>query len=225
MTPGTIAVPCADLARYSAFWTDLHFLNTDHTLAIVRGMDVTSNLNTIFREMLEGDWVWIMGDDHTFDKDILNRLLERDVDVVVPMCAKKSPPFNLVSFKSEEMVVYESDGKEYPHYTYVTPADLPTEGGLMKVHAVGSAGMLVRRHVIDAIGDPWFENSTGTVINDDLEFCRKIRDAGFDIWLDTDEHLGHIGHFTVYPSRRDDSWGVYLDFGGKGENRIFMKGT
>jgi hypothetical protein len=200
----------------------LHYTQEDHSLAVVKGMDVTTNLNTIIRDLFEGEWLWILGDDHTFDPLLLTRLLARDLDVVVPLVTKKSPPFNLVCFKGEEMVI--KNGIEYPLYTHVTPADLP-DGGLMKVHAVGSAGILVRRHVLDAIGDPWFESSTGTVINDDLEFCRKIREAGYDIWVDCDEQMGHIGSLTVYPSRRDGAWGMYLDFGGKGENRIFMKGT
>jgi GT2 family glycosyltransferase len=190
-------------------------------IAMVRSMDVTSNLNTIIRDMFEGEWLWIMGDDHVFNQDCLIRLLDHEVDAVAPICAKKTPPWNFVSFKAEEERVHDVDGKVYPHYDFVEPSDVP-DHGLMQVHAVGSAGLLVRRPVIEAIGDPWFENSRGTVINDDLEFCRKVREAGYKIHVDVDTAIGHIGHYTVVPERREGRWGVSLDFGGKGVNKIFL---
>lgn len=220
---GTIAVPCNDLARYSAFTMAISTVHMPENskISMVRSMDVTTNLNTIIRDMFEGEWMWFMGDDHVFDQNLLLDLLDREVDVVAPLCAKKNPPWNLVSFKSEELRTNEDDGITYPHYEYVEMSELPEEG-LFEVHAVGSAGLLVRRHVLDAIGDPWFENSRGTVINDDLEFCRKIREAGFKIYVDTEAYLGHIGHYTVFPGTRDGRWGMTLDFGGSGTNQIFM---
>ena len=44
--------------------------------------------------------------------------------------------------------------------------------------------MLVKRHVLEAIGEPYFE--TFGKQNEDLEFCRKIRNAGFKIHVDCD---------------------------------------
>jgi len=219
---GTVVVPCQTLARYSRFALSLATVDLpDGSLVVMReSMDVTSALNDVISNEMVGEWLWIMGDDHVFHQRMLLDLLDRDVDVVVPLCAKKSPPFRLVAFSDSELREHD-DGVEYPHYTYLDLETLP-EGGLVEVHAAGSAGMLVRKRVLDAVGEPWFENSAGTVINDDLEFCRKVREAGFKIHLDVEQSLGHIGAFTVYPSQRDGVWGITFDFGGKGTNAIFM---
>lgn len=223
--PGMIAIPCNDLSRYSVFALSLATANMPigTKIAMVRSMDVTANLNTIVREAMEGDadWVWFQGDDHVWEPDLLIDLLDRDVDVIVPLVAKKNPPFNLVIFKDSWMAEDKDDGREYRHYQYFEPGDLP-ESGMIEVHAAGSAAMLVRRHVLEDIGSPWFENSVGTIVNDDLEFCQKIRAKGYKIWCDTDRAMGHISIHTVWPELRDGTRGIALDFGGKGENKIFM---
>lgn len=223
--PGMIAIPCNDLSRYSVF--ALSLATTDMPrgtrIAMVRSMDVTANLNMIVRQAMEekSDWVWFQGDDHVWMPDLLTSLLDRNLDVVVPLVAKKNPPFNLVIFKDSWMAKDVDDGREYRHYQYFEPSELP-DGGLMEVHAAGSAAMLVRRHVLEDVGSPWFENSVGTIVNDDLEFCRKIRDCGYKIMCDTDVAMGHISSHTVWPELRDGTRGISLDFGGKGENKIFM---
>ena len=224
---GTIVLPLGDLVRYPAFVLSLTTLELpeDTFIASCSSMDVTANLNMALRDMFRGEWAWFIGDDHSFSDNVLTKLLDREEDVVVPMVAQKSPPFHVVAFTGSEDREH-TDGRKYPHYFHLDMTELP-EDGLHEVHAAGSAGMLVRKHVLDDIGDPWFENPHGTVINDDLEFCRKIRDAGYKIYLDTEVQMTHIGHFKVYPGFRqlDDGsgvWGVYLDFSGAGENRIFM---
>lgn len=223
--PGTIALPLGAVGRCHDFTLSLATLEMPEgtTIASVKSMDVTANLNSILSEMFRGEWAWFIADDHSWEPDSLLKLLDREVDVVVPMVCKKAPPFRLVDFTGEETRTF-GDGREYPHYLHIDMADLPRDGGLVPVHAAGSAGMLVRRHVLEEIGamGPWFENPHGTVINDDLEFCRKIRECGYTVYLDTEVYLTHIGEFKVYPGLRDGIWGIYLDFGGAGENRIFM---
>ena len=97
---------------------------------------------------MRGDWLWIMGDDHLFDPDILNRLLARELDVVVPLVAKRMPPFEPVIFSR----LVDAEGHVYKKYRY---EQLPTSG-LLEVPVAGTAGMLVRRPVLNAVGDPWF---------------------------------------------------------------------
>jgi hypothetical protein len=219
--PGTVIVPCSDLARYHAFTVSMLALDLpeDSHVLVVRSMDVTSTLNSCIREMV-GEWVWLQADDHHFPPDSLTRLLDRDVDVVVPMMNRKAPPFDLVAYKSETTTIGQ-DGREYPAYEKFDIDEIPATG-LMEIYAAGSGSMLVRKHVLDAIGDPWFHNPQGTVINDDLEFCRKIRDAGYTIWMDTEVSVGHIGHFTSYYSHHNGRWGITMDFGGPGTNRVWL---
>src|SRR6266498_2105759 len=135
-----------------------------------KGVDIVGNMNTMVREM-RGEWLWILGDDHVMDPDLLQRLLARNVDVVVPLCLKRSPPYDPVVYS------HQNELGEY------VGADLPSSG-LVEVHAAGSAGMLVSRRVLAELEDPVFESHGG--LNEDLTFCAKARDAGFRIWCDVD---------------------------------------
>jgi hypothetical protein len=40
-----------------------------------------------------------------------------------------------------------------------------------------------------------------------------VREAGFRIWCDVDQKMGHIGIHTAYPMWTGDRWGPILDFG------------
>jgi len=197
---GTIGVLSSDLARYADFSIALMHSQTPPGSKLIwtKGADVVGNMNRMHQGM-QGEWLWILGDDHVFDSDLLLRLLRRDVDVVVPLCLKRSPPYDPVVYSHQN-----EDG------VYVGYTDLPNTG-LVKVHAAGSAGMLVRRRVFEAIEEPAFESHGG--LNEDLTFCAKVRDAGFDIHCDVDERLGHIGLLTVWPEYRDGAWQVELDLG------------
>jgi hypothetical protein len=189
---GTIGVIGSDLARYADFTAALCILGKpdDTRLIYTRTVDVVGNCNTICRNY-RGDHVWLLGDDHTFDPDSYLRLLAHEVDVVVPLCLKRTPPY--------DPVVYGGQNEDGLYYT----AELE-EHGLQPIWAAGSAGMLIRRHVLEAIADPWFESYGG--LNEDLEFCRKVREAGFQIWCDADVRLGHIATHQVWPAYRDGRW-------------------
>lgn len=163
-----------------------------------KGVDVVGNMNSLVRGM-DGDWLWILGDDHVFDPDLLQRLLAHDLDVVVPLCLKRAPPYDPVVYSHQN-----EDG------AYVGFVDLPRRG-LAEIHAAGSAGMLVRRHVLETIGDPVFESHGG--MNEDLTFCAKVREAGFRIWVDVDSRLGHIGQAAVWPAWRNGEWQIELHVG------------
>ena len=214
--PGTIAVPGGDLARYQEFTFSLAKLKKPNgsTLAMHCGLSVHRNLNMITREMT-GEWLWLQGDDHVFPEDLLIQLLDRQVDVIVPLMYKRTPPFTLVLY--ERSRVNEEGEVEYEPYR---PSALPSKG-IVKVHAAGTGGMLIRKHVLDAIGDPWFTTTGADNQNEDLEFCRKIRDAGFDIWADTEAWMGHIGRMQVWPGVQDGESGMVFQFDDK--HRIFFR--
>lgn len=206
--PGTIGVLSGELARYSDFTVALIHTMTppDSRIVWTKGVDIVGNMNTMHRSM-RGEWLWILGDDHVWNPDLLIRLLDRDVDVVVPLCLKRLPPF--------DPVVYSHQNEEG---LYVGKTDMPADG-IHQVWAAGSAGMLIRRHVLDALEQPVFAAEGG--LNEDLVLCRKIREAGFTIWVDVDQQLGHIGNLTVWPQHKDGEWQIGLEL-GNGE-RVTLK--
>lgn len=199
---GTIGVLSSDLARYSDFALALmHTIKPDGTkLAWMRGVDVVSNMNTMVIASMQGEWLWILGDDHVFDPDTLMRLLAHDVDVVVPLCLKRSPPYDPVVYLEQNEL-----GE------YVGAHDLP-EHGLHKIWAAGSAGMLVKRRVFEALEWPPFATEGGG-LNEDLTFCKRVREAGFDIHVDVDVPIGHISQMSVWPRFEEGEWQIGLNLG------------
>jgi len=203
---GTIGVVTQQLARYTDFWlADKALMRPANTKFVNRqGMDVTGNYNALV-EGTEGDWLFIMGDDHTFAPDLLVNLLAHEVDVVVPLVLKKDAPFDPVVYEGEEGVD-EATGLTINRVARLEPT------GLQEIHAAGSAGMLIRRYVLDAIERPVFTTSNGYQ-NEDLLFCKKVREAGFKIYCDADQKMGHIGIHTVYPMWDGTRWASILDLG------------
>jgi hypothetical protein len=222
--PGTIAIPVSDGLRYPEFFTDYcNLVVPEGTKASMhRSASVVSNLNMSLRDMPDDhEWAWIMGDDHVFGPNILMSLLDHDADVIVPLCAKRTPPFGLVIMREEVEYYDENMKRAYPGYIPYEPHEVP--GEVFPVVAAGSAGMLVRRHVIDDVGFPWFESSDGVYLNEDFEFCRKVREAGYEILCDPHLVIGHIGQMHIWPHYKDGQLMVMLDCGGPpGQNEVFI---
>jgi hypothetical protein len=221
--PGTVLIPCHDQARFHQFTNDMVVLDVpDGTqILIMRSASIIQNMNMGVASMNDDSaWLLVLGDDHAFGRDFAVRLLEHNLDIVAPLCTRRSPPFGLVAFDqdSDEKDEY---GRSLMHSLQYE--DIPDEGGLLEVVATGSAGMLIRRGVLDALGPPWFQNTDGLSTDEDVNFCRRARELGYQIWLDTDTPIGHISQFTAWPIRREEA-GLVLDFMGQGVNKIFIPG-
>jgi hypothetical protein len=66
--------------------------------------------------------------------------------------------------------------------------------------------------VIDAMRDPWFENTAGNILNEDVHFCAKAKKLGFRIFASADVSLGHLGIFNVRPLYHGGRWGALTEF-------------
>lgn len=171
------------------------------------GTNVANSINDVFAATLAEDayeWCWLMGDDHVYDPGLLLGLLDRDVDVVVPLCLNRYPPFDPTILKGGQMKRLE---------------DLPT-GGLYELgegETVGDAGMLIRRRVLEAIPAPWYDRLRhGSLGVDDQEFVSKVKRAGFKVHVDIDNRLGHMSPFIMLPvSDGAGQWRVRLVCGSK----------
>jgi hypothetical protein len=221
--PGMVAIPCNDLARYHMFTHDLTLLDLPNgtEISMQRSASIVQNLNESVRALLASDvaWLWVIGDDHGFARDTVLRLLAHDVDIVAPLVCRRGPPFSLLAFDEESGV----DELGRTLYHAIQPDELPPHG-LLPVAAAGSAGMLIKREVFEALEEPWFENSDGYTQNEDVEFCRKARAAGYEVHIDVDTRIGHIGLVLIRPDRRGDQWGVTFDFAASQRNDIFIAG-
>jgi len=225
-SPGTIAVPTAEIGRFTMFMVSMATTRQprDTNLSIMASASVTENLNQIIRQLRDEDeWLWILGDDHVWPQDTLMSLLDTmdehdEIDVLVPLVAKRNPPWHLVLF--HEAGEYEDGLPRWKPYNW---EEIPEEG-VFEVDAAGSAGMLVRREVLDKMGDPWFRSSGGVILNEDVMFCLAARELGFSVYATADVTMGHLGIFNVRPMYRDGRWGALTEFSSPEEQfkHIFM---
>lgn len=79
--------------------------------------------------------------------------------------------------------------------------DLPSKG-LFKAYRVGGTCLLIQRKVIEKLKPPYQlstfnENVTGTKLSEDFYFCDRIREAGFDIWVDPEVECHHYHQFDL----------------------------
>lgn len=200
--PGLIAVLAQESARFSTFAESLSKLQMPEGSRVAWriGWGLAQAHNALIEELLADPdlgWIWFMGDDHVFSPDLLTKLLDRELDVVVPLCLMRAAPFRPVNW------VADGDGET----RRIKLADYP-DGGLAWIDAAGAAGLLVRRHVFDAIEPPWFESGTGltSLVGEDINFCRKVRATGREIACDLDAMLGHSLTACVWPVREPDGW-------------------
>jgi len=191
---GTIGVISGTLARYPDFSISLISLRRHPETHIewAASSNIVANLNAV-SNALKGEWLWIMGDDHQFHPETLNKLLDRNVDIVVPLVLRREPPFAAPVFKDDgvNLIPWEIIGGRQ---------------GLVERDACGNAGMLIRRQVLDAMPKPWWEG--GQIRSDslleDVYFCRKARALGFRIMVDTEVGIGHSITATVWPKWQPD---------------------
>lgn len=147
---------------------------------------------------MKGDWLQIWGDDHWFDADILNNLLARDVDIVVPLCTYRKAPYHYVHYKQK------ADGT-YGTIQHDSMPD-PTLCPLLEVERSGFAGAVIKRHVFEAIKAPWFEygpplpgRERWKITGEDVSFSDKVIAAGFKIMVDLEHPIGHMFQAAVLP--------------------------
>jgi hypothetical protein len=234
--PGTIALPTHEMGRFLLFTISLAGTNQPPGcyLNASASASVTENLNKIMgdvkTERPDDAWVWIMGDDHCWNSmalvDML-RTMDRhpEIDVLVPLVTKRNPPWHLVVF--DEVGQHSEDGT--PMFKPIPWERVPSEG-VFEVDAAGSAGMLIRRHVIDAMEQPIFYSTLDSggrqvVLNEDVTFCTRIRhEHGFRIFATSDVALGHLGIFNVRPMHNGERWGALTEFSSMDDKfkHVFM---
>lgn len=216
--PGVVAVTSGDLTRYADFSFSLISLQMPPSTKVVwaRGVSIVQNLNSILRNGFlpypEYRWVFLLGDDHVFKPDLLLKMLAHRLDLVAPLCVKRKPPLSPIVFSAETA----------PGLFKTLNWDELPSGGLLEVPATSPAGMLVRRPVIEAVPEPWFEygQADSALMGEDLWFQKKARQKGFKIYVDLDTFIGHQTPVVIYPVNTENGWGVEIDFDNQFTTRI-----
>jgi hypothetical protein len=203
--PGTIALASGITPRYFEFEDSMEKLQVPAGTIFNRrrSCDVAYNFNRAVRDM-KGEWVWFLGDDHAFPPDLLFKLLDYNVDVVVPITPCKTFPFAPCVIHGPTDKLWDDNMPLYTWHELSGTGLMPLPRG----DFIGQAGMLVKKHVLDAIGDPWFK--TGQFdkgrLQEDLWFCKEMQEKGFIVHVDRDTIFEHWFIIGVTAKRHGEEW-------------------
>uniref|UniRef100_A0A6M3IGX8 Putative methyltransferase n=1 Tax=viral metagenome TaxID=1070528 RepID=A0A6M3IGX8_9ZZZZ len=146
-------------------------------------------------------FLWI-DSDMVFNPDMACQLARHQVDMVslVYHC-RSGAPLPLVYVKSDDL-------EGYKHHTLL---DIPQM--LCKVDAFGFGGCLISRKVFEGTPEPWF--TVDYRAGEDIAFCKRARDFGFQPYVDGVYSAGHIGTAPVVSEKdfakwKQDNYDTYL---------------
>lgn len=180
---GTIAVCAQELSRYQEFTASLselclHMHGGQWTQKSYTGADIAFARHYAAANF-EGDYLWFIDDDHGFQPDLLEKLLARKTDIIAPLVPRKHGPYSPVAVIDDKPIRLNG-----------------IQRGLREVHTTGTSGMLIHRRVFDALEPPYFRAGGAEPhrVDEDRDFCNRVREAGFKIFVDTSLIMAH---FTV----------------------------
>ena len=191
-----IAVPSMDTLP-ALFCQSLALLQRagDTMIGFEVGSLVYNARNNLARQAIkaEADWILWLDSDMVFGPDLLQRMMkvctENDIDFLTALCFRRKPPYTPCLFDRLEKI---DKGASYT-------ALLSVPEGRFKVGGCGFAGVLISTQVILDVGAKFngrmFDPLEG--FGEDVSFCWRARQCGYDIWCDSDIELGHVGSCVV----------------------------
>lgn len=127
------------------------------------------------------------------DSDLIAKLLLHDLDVVNGLVYRRYPPFDHLCMKwdDNEKRYYKADDEEV------------FKKGLVEVDATGTGCVLYKTDVFKKIKQPWFEfnvDDHGKAIGEDINFCKKLKEQGYKLFVDCSVNIGHLSTLEVNES-------------------------
>lgn len=208
-----IAVPSMDTLP-ALFCQSLALLQRagDTQIGFEVGSLVYNARNNLARQAIksEADWVLWLDSDMVFSPDLLQRMLkvctENDIDFLTALCFRRKPPFTPCLFDRLDKV---GRGASYT-------ALMSVPDGRFKVGGCGFAGVLMSTDVLMSVASKFdgrmFDPLEG--FGEDVSFCWRARQCGYDIWCDSEIEMGHVGncivtraYFEAYEANKDEKGG------------------
>lgn len=187
-----IAVPSMDMVS-AQFAQSLATLNKEGecVVSFVLGSLIYDSRNKLARQALqvEADYIMWFDSDMMFHPDTLTKLLQDDKDIVSGLYFRRAAPYTPVAFS--KINIDENGKADFEDYT-------GSLDGLHEVEGIGFGCVLMKTDVIfDCFGEYGTCFSPIGGFGEDLSFCWRARQLGYEVWLDTDVKCGHCGHVVV----------------------------
>lgn len=141
----------------------------------------------------EADYVLWLDSDMVFSPDLLQRMLkvcqEENIDFLTGLCFRRRPPYTPCLFDRLEKT---DKGASYT-------ALMSVPDGRFQVGGCGFAGVLLSTDVLLSVASQFDGRMFDPMIGfgEDVAFCWRARQCGYEIWCDSDIELGHIGDCVV----------------------------
>jgi len=129
-----------------------------------------------------------------------------DADMVFPPTIVED-----MQFCSKPMVSGIAHGRRPPHLSCLFKKIYPAverfeeyPASTFRVAGCGFGCVLMKTEILRAVKD-----RHGTCffptreLGEDLAFCQRATEGGWEIWAEPTVRLGHIGHIAIYPEYRD----------------------
>lgn len=187
-----IAVPCMDQVA-APFAQSLATLNKvgDCVVSFMMSSLIYDSRNKLAKQAVEidADYVMWFDSDMTFAPDTLQKLLASEKDIITALCFRRTPPFTPVIFS-------DCTRNEQGNLVWENSTDYPNE--VFEVAGCGFGCTLVKTDVFFDVfakyGDCF---SPLNKVGEDLSFCYRARELGYQIFLDPQVKCGHVSHSIV----------------------------
>ena len=191
-----VAIPSLDTVP-ALFCQSLALLQRagDTIVGFQVGSLVYNARNELARQAIksEADWVLWLDSDMVFEPDLLKKMLEvceeNDIDFLTGLCFRRKPPYTPTLFDRLDKMEHGA--------SYTTIMSVPE--GRFKVGGCGFAGVLMSTDVLLSVaarfGGRMFDPLEG--FGEDVSFCWRARQCGYEIWCDSEIELGHVGSMIV----------------------------
>jgi hypothetical protein len=150
--------------------------------------------NNLVKTALEikADYLLFVDADMRFPKDTLLKLMAHDKDIIGVNATTRSEP---VKPTAKNIHINEDGSIDW------MPIFSNAKSGIDMADGIGCGVMLIKRQVVEALEEPYFyfEQLPGNkLLGEDIYFCVKAKDAGFDTWVDHDlsKQIKHIGQYV-----------------------------
>jgi GT2 family glycosyltransferase len=128
----------------------------------------------------DADYILFLDSDMMPPADMLVKLIEHDKPIVSALAFRRVPEYEPCIYKA----INDTEATVYTDYPK----------GLIEVAGVGMACCLIKREVFEQVPGPWYMPGK---LGEDLSFCKRVRDAGIPIHVDTNLVCGHVGTVVV----------------------------
>lgn len=140
------------------------------------------------------DYLFAVDSDISFPPDTLKRLLTYDNDMVSGVYIQRIPG-------THNLELYGGPDGRCDRLTWETmPAG---HGGIVEINGCGFGCVLIKKQVFQAIKAPHFEYHVALdhnqTLSEDVDFCIKVKKAGFKIFVDTNVICNHHGSAIYRP--------------------------